>query len=176
MLRRPRELLLETPFGAAARLRDRVGFLSLLRRSSIERSQVGADFEILDAGGAEKTLQVAATPDVRQGGERFFLVTMTDVTEKRRVEAEHAVLEAERRARVEADAANRMKDQFLGIVSHELRTPLNAILGWAQVLDGRVEDSALVTRGLDAMQRSARGLARMVDDILDVSRIATGKL
>jgi PAS domain S-box-containing protein len=176
MLRRPRELLLETPFGAAARLRDRVGFLSLLRESSIERSQVSADFEVVDADGAEKTLQASATPDVRQSGERFFLVTMTDVTEKRRVEAEHAVLEAERRARLEADAANRMKDQFLGIVSHELRTPLNAILGWAQVLNGRLDDSTLVARGLDAMQRSARGLARIVDDILDVSRIATGKL
>ena len=176
MLRRPRELLLETPFGAAARLRDRVGFLSLLRKSSIERTQVSDDFEVVDVDGAEKTLQVSATPDVRQGGERFFLVTMTDVTEKRRVETEHAVLEAERRARLEADAANRMKDQFLGIVSHELRTPLNAILGWAQVLDGRLDDSTLVARGLDAMQRSARGLARIVDDILDVSRIATGKL
>ena len=176
MLQRARELLLETPFGAAARLRDRVAFLSLLRRGAIERSQVSADFEVVDPDGIEKTLQVSATPDLRRGGERFFLVTMTDVTEKRRVEAEHAVLEAERRARVEADAANHMKDQFLGIVSHELRTPLNAILGWAQVLSGRLEDGAIVARGLDTMQRNARSLARIVDDILDVSRIAMGKL
>ena len=176
MLRRPRELLVDTPFGAAARLCDRLAFLTLLRKCAIDRSQVSADFAIVDADGANKMLLVTTTPDERQWGERLFLLTMTDVTEKRRAEAEHAAFDAERRARVEADAANRMKDQFLGIVSHELRTPLNAILGWAQVLSGRLGEGALVARGLGAMQRNARGLARIVDDILDVSRIATGKL
>jgi PAS domain S-box-containing protein len=176
MLRRPRELLLQTPFGVAAGVRDRMAFLALLRTCTLDRGEHTADFEI-DAGGIAKVLQVTATPNAGEGRDRVsHFVTMTDVTEKRRAEAEHAALEAERRAHAEADAANRTKDQFLGLVSHELRTPLHSILGWTQVLVARGSEPAILVQGLEAMQRNTRALARIVDDILDVSRIATGRL
>ncbi len=72
--------------------------------------------------------------------------------------------------------ANRMKDEFLAIVSHELRTPLSALMGWCQILVSRADEPGLVARGLQAMRRNGEALRRLVDDILDVSRIITGKL
>lgn len=85
------------------------------------------------------------------------------------------LLESERRAREAAEAANRMKDEFLALVSHELRTPLNAMMGWANLLtpDANAE---LVGRGLQVIKRNAQAQARLIEDILDISRIVTGKL
>jgi PAS domain S-box-containing protein len=75
-----------------------------------------------------------------------------------------------------AQDANRLKDEFLATLSHELRTPLNAILGWAQILLGRRMDEAAVRRGLETIARNARTQVRLIEDVLDVSRIITGKL
>jgi signal transduction histidine kinase len=80
-------------------------------------------------------------------------------------------------ARVAAERANRLKDEFLAVVSHELRTPLSAIVGWAAILrDEPTPDPATQARGLDVILRNAKAQARLVEDILDVSRIITGKL
>ena len=77
----------------------------------------------------------------------------------------------------EAESANQSKDEFLGIVSHELRTPLASIVGWSSILKtDRRNDPSVLARGLDAIDRNARMQANIVDDILDVSRIVTGKL
>jgi signal transduction histidine kinase len=84
--------------------------------------------------------------------------------------------DAERAARTEAEAANRLKDEFLATVSHELRTPLNAIVGWSAMLRDPGADGALVARGLTIIDRSARAQAQIIEDILDVSRIITGKM
>jgi PAS domain S-box-containing protein len=91
---------------------------------------------------------------------------------------DHAtVYDAERRARREAEAANRMRDEFLATVSHELRTPLTAILGWARLLRGRryaLPPDAVPP--LETIERNARAQAQLVDDLLDVSRAITGRL
>jgi PAS domain S-box-containing protein len=76
----------------------------------------------------------------------------------------------------EAQEANRAKDEFLAILSHELRTPLNAILGWARMLRMGPSDAQRHERGLVIVERNARAQARLIDDLLDVSRIITGKL
>ncbi|MBY4724141.1 ATP-binding protein [Burkholderia contaminans] len=78
-------------------------------------------------------------------------------------------------ARDQADTSNRLKDELLATVSHELRTPLNVIYGWVEVLRNSV-DHALQRQAIDAIDRSARSLTRMVGDILDASSLATGKL
>ncbi|HEY9805766.1 MAG TPA: HAMP domain-containing sensor histidine kinase, partial [Candidatus Obscuribacterales bacterium] len=78
--------------------------------------------------------------------------------------------------RSQAENANRTKDEFLATLSHELRTPLNAMLGWTQLLRSRQFDAATVTRALETVERNTRSLATLVEDILDVSRIITGKL
>ena len=93
--------------------------------------------------------------------------------------ARHALqraLESERAARAEAERANAMKDQFLATLSHELRTPLNAIIGWTALLrrPELAEDRRLA--GVDVIERNARAQARLIEDLLDMSRIVSGKL
>jgi signal transduction histidine kinase/ActR/RegA family two-component response regulator len=94
-------------------------------------------------------------------------------------EAAQRAEDAARRAAEErrrAEEANLTKDEFLATVSHELRTPLNAITGWATLLAQKVSDPASVTKGIDVIRRNAQTQVRLVEDILDVSRIVTGKL
>jgi len=86
------------------------------------------------------------------------------------------LLVSEQLARAEAVTANRMKDEFLATVSHELRTPLNAIIGWTHILGrGRLDQKA-TRRAIETIERNARAQAQLVEDILDVSRVITGKL
>jgi signal transduction histidine kinase len=88
----------------------------------------------------------------------------------------HRLYEAERQARAEAEAANRAKDEFLATLSHELRTPLSAILGWTYVLQQRRSDLGDLARGVDTIQRNANSQARLIEDLLDMSRIVAGKV
>ena len=74
------------------------------------------------------------------------------------------------------EESSRMKDEFLGIVSHELRTPLNAVLGWAQVLRRSPHDDEQVRRAVEAIERNARAQAQLVEDLLDTSRVISGKI
>ncbi len=83
---------------------------------------------------------------------------------------------AEQRARRSADVANRAKDEFLAIVSHELRTPLNAILGWAKLMLAPDFDDARRQRATETIARNAVAMAQLIEDILDMSRIVTGKM
>jgi PAS domain S-box-containing protein len=76
----------------------------------------------------------------------------------------------------EAQDANRLKDEFLAVLSHELRTPLNAILGYSRLLRGNLLPEEQVGRGLETLERNARWLTQIVDDVLDVSRIISGKI
>ena len=86
------------------------------------------------------------------------------------------VVTREQSARAEAETANRMKDEFLATVSHELRTPLNAIIGWTHMLRrGRLDDET-ESRALETIERNAKSQAQLVEDILDVSRMISGKL
>jgi PAS domain S-box-containing protein len=86
------------------------------------------------------------------------------------------LLENERLARVEAERASRMKDEFLATLSHELRTPLNAVLGWSSILRGGKNSEQEMAQGLDAIDRNARVQAQIIDDLLDMSRIISGKV
>ncbi|MDP9148905.1 MAG: ATP-binding protein, partial [Myxococcota bacterium] len=106
-----------------------------------------------------------------------WIVTATDIHAQRTAEEERARLyEQEQRAREAAEATNRMKDEFLANVSHELRTPLNAILGWARMLRMGMLDAARLPEAIATIERSAQAQARLVDDMLDMSRIVNGKL
>jgi signal transduction histidine kinase/ActR/RegA family two-component response regulator len=107
-----------------------------------------------------------------------------DVTQRKQAEKEHGQLlvseqEARKEAEVaqaQAEAANRAKDGFLATVSHELRTPLNAILGWASLLSTANFDKAVTARGLETIVRNAKSQAQIIEDLLDVSRIISGRL
>ncbi len=86
------------------------------------------------------------------------------------------LLERESNARADAEESNRLKDEFLATVSHELRTPLTAILGWSRMLDPESIDDPMAARALETIRRNAKAQSQIIDDILDVSRIITGKL
>jgi PAS domain S-box-containing protein len=91
---------------------------------------------------------------------------------RRRNRYEDEILEAKK----SAEEANRAKDEFLSVVSHELRTPLSGILGWAQIMQGRHLDPAMTEHAVDAIVRGARAQSKLIEDILDFSRIISGKL
>jgi len=93
-----------------------------------------------------------------------------EVAERKRAE------ESERAARMEAERVSRLRDEFLATVSHELRTPLNSVLGWVQVLRQSPRQEELRVQGLDAIERGARAQTRLIEDLLDMSRIISGKL
>jgi signal transduction histidine kinase len=92
-----------------------------------------------------------------------------------RLDAERAA-DLAQEARREADAANRAKDEFLTVLSHELRTPLTSVLGWTRVLRTCPVDATTRTRALETIERNTTAQARLIEDILDVSRVITGKL
>jgi signal transduction histidine kinase len=100
-----------------------------------------------------------------------------EILERQRAEEERLqLLISEQQARAEAEAANHAKDEFLATVSHELRTPLTSILGWTRLLRVREADEASLARGLETIERNAKSQAKLIEDILDVSRIISGKL
>ncbi|MBY0277771.1 response regulator [Candidatus Binatia bacterium] len=97
----------------------------------------------------------------------------------RRERAEHqrdALLASEREARQKAEQASRLKDQFLATLSHELRTPLTAILSWCAIVRMRHDDPADVRHGIDTIERSARVQGRLIEDLLDATRMQAGRL
>jgi signal transduction histidine kinase/ActR/RegA family two-component response regulator len=100
-----------------------------------------------------------------------------EVKERRQVEERlRLALVGEQMARAEAETANRMKDEFLATVSHEIRTPLNAIIGWSHLLRTGRLDEATAARAMETIDRNAKSQAQLIEDILDVSRMITGKL
>ncbi|WP_418317140.1 PAS domain S-box protein [Piscinibacter sakaiensis] len=112
-----------------------------------------------------------------------FAKLTRDLTDSKRAQAieiasleREALLEAERSARIEAQRATRIKDEFLATLSHELRTPLSAILGWTQILARGQALSADQRRGIDVIARNARAQVRLIDEMLDMNRILTGKI
>jgi signal transduction histidine kinase/CheY-like chemotaxis protein len=86
------------------------------------------------------------------------------------------LIETEARARAEAERANRMKDEFLSVLSHELRTPLNAMLGWVRILRSGNIDVERTTKALEIIERNTRQQSSLIEDLLDVSRIISGKM
>jgi len=125
--------------------------------------------------------------DGLKAGANDFVVKAADSEELRarvitlvRVRALHErVQRAElvaQRARLSAEEANRAKDAFMATVSHELRTPLNSILGWAHLLKANPPDEATLRRGLETIERNAKVQVQLIEDILDTTRVMSGKL
>ena len=145
------------------------------RAASDVRGQLGV-WRHRTKDGNELDVELTAAP-IRFGEHRARILIATDVTERRRVEqARVELLTRERTARAQAEEANRAKDDFLATLSHELRTPLNAMVGWVNLLQTGKLDASTAKRGLDAIDRNTRIQAQLIEDLLDVSRIITGKL
>jgi PAS domain S-box-containing protein len=140
---------------------------------------------LIAADGTERPIDDSGAP-IRSRSGRIVGVVLVfrDVSERRRNELERRdaardrerLFEAERAARGDAERANRAKDEFVAMVSHELRTPLNAILGWTQLMAKPELEPNVMSRGLDVISRSARLQTQLISDLLDISRIMSGKL
>src|SRR5215468_473855 len=113
----------------------------------------------------------------KRNGQRLVLETNRDITERKRAEQERErLLESENAARREAEHANRAKDEFLALLSHELRTPLTPMLGWIRMLRRRQVSPEDYDSALEKIERSVESEIKLVSDLLDVSRIITGKM
>jgi PAS domain S-box-containing protein len=135
--------------------------------------------------GSQFWANVTITAVRDESGKLIGFAKLTrDMTESKRVEAieiasqeREEILDAERNARITAQKATRMKDEFLATLSHELRTPLSSILGWTQILlKGLTTTPADQRRAIEVIDRNARAQVQLIDDLLDLSRIMTGKL
>src|SRR5678816_937902 len=113
----------------------------------------------------------------QEDSQQVIQCNIREITDRKRAETERTLLlAAAQAARAEADSANGVKDQFLATLSHELRTPLTSILGWSHLLTGGRLDKQQTTRAIETIARNARAQGRLIDELLDISRIMTGKL
>ena len=145
---------------------------------AIDRQFVRKDGTLIWARTSVNVLRDAA------GEPNRFVGIVEDISEQKTAEValqkaaeeRKQLLESERFARAEAERASAMKDEFLATLSHELRTPLSAILGWSQVLRFRTMSEAELHQGLETIERNARMQTQLIEDLLDMSRITSGKL
>lgn len=126
--------------------------------------------ELMKAGAADYIGKGQLTPERLSRSLRHALALF------RSEEARRQLLEREKAAREDAQAANRAKDEFLATLSHELRTPLNAILGWVRLMGSGNLDAGTMRRAIEIIERNTRLQAQLIEDLLDVSRIISGKL
>ncbi len=113
---------------------------------------------------------IAAQAAIAIDNARLYEAAQNAAEERRKL------LERERSARADAERSNELKDEFLATVSHELRTPLSAILGWATILRRDGSDEVQLKQGLEVIERNARVQAQLIEDLLDMSRINSGKM
>ncbi len=143
------------------------------------RKPFSIEYRVRRADGESRWLVERAVPLFEGAGESFtgYIASCVDNTEARQIQAEREeTLKAERAAREQAERVGRLKDEFLATVSHELRTPLNAILGWSTLLKRLPPGSEDQSRGLETIERNARVQAQIIADLLDMSRIISGKV
>lgn len=142
-----------------------------------ERQEFSAEYRFQLKDSTLRWSYVRSSPMYSDSGELIGHVgTVEDMTARREAETMREQMMREQSARQQAEAINQMKDEFLAVVSHELRTPLNSILGWSKLLLNQKLDNGTTIRALETIERNARSQAKLIEDILDVSRIVQGKL
>ncbi|HEX6639296.1 MAG TPA: PAS domain S-box protein, partial [Steroidobacteraceae bacterium] len=143
------------------------------------RQPFRTEFRVRRADGMPRWLVEHAAPLFEGPGGSFsgYIGSCVDNTDAKQIQSEREeTLKAERAAREQAERVGRLKDEFLATVSHELRTPLNAILGWSTLLKRLPAGSEDQARGLETIERNARVQAQIIADLLDMSRIISGKV
>ncbi len=158
---------------------DRAGATKQWKASLGSGEPFEAEYRIKRASdGSYRWFLCRATPVRDKSGKSIrWFGTCTDIESQKQVEHEReGVLAAERKARSDLLRTNMIKDQFLATLSHELRTPMTAILGWTQLLHDPVIREKNLDRAIEAIESNARTQSRLIEDLLDMSRILSGKL
>lgn len=157
---------------------DRAGLDADFARARETRSLYQSQFRLRQPDGSLRYFLTRATPIKDDRGQvRKWYGTSTDITELKQLEAQRSqLLVQEQRAREAAETANRLKDEFLAVLSHELRSPLNPILGWSRLLQGGKLNPTRQAEALATIERNAKLLSQLIEDLLDISRIMQGKL
>jgi PAS domain S-box-containing protein len=142
------------------------------KATSIRQTEVSC----LRKNGSPLELEVWEAPLQDASGAGSTLYILSDITARKLADEERSdLLNRAQTARLEAERTSRLKDEFLATLSHELRTPLNAILGWARLLHGGQLDAETASRAIESVERNAKIQTKLVEDLLDVSSIITGK-
>jgi len=142
-------------------------------RPDVLRTKVGVFLELFRAQQALELRVQERTVELTEANRQLKI----EIDERRRAEADREIaLAREQALRVQAEELSRLKDEFLATMSHELRTPLNAIFGWITLLRTRQLDDATRRRAIETIDRNARSQRRLIEDLLDVSRIVSGKV
>lgn len=157
---------------------DRRRVEEALRESQIEGKEFAVDYRVANSGGDIHWLAVRGKTYLDDyGAPQNMTGVVRRITDRKNANEELAkVYERERRARDEAEEANRSKDFFLAVVSHELRSPLNTILGWTKILLTKDPKEEVRRNALETIEKSARAQAKLIDDLIDSARVASGKL
>lgn len=157
---------------------DQADAVAAVENAVQQRTDYRSEYRVIWPDGSEHWILGLGRARYNSDGEPYRLVGVTvDVTPRKNAEREREeLLTREQAARAEAEAANRLKDEFLATVSHELRTPLMAILGWTSLLRvGQLDDNTTAA-ALETVERNANSQVQLINDLLDVSRIANGQL
>jgi signal transduction histidine kinase/CheY-like chemotaxis protein len=152
--------------------------LPMQQAAASGRPQRNEEIDIELPNGKRLTIVGGAVPLVDEAGNvRGVVGTFSDITDRKQIEEERAqLLLREQAARAEIERASRVKDEFLAVLSHELRTPLNAVLGYAHLLGTDALSPERSRHAIAAIQRNAQAQGRLVESLLDLSRIMAGKL
>src|SRR5215213_8664823 len=144
----------------------------------VKKGEYSGETSCRTKSGEERTIELSVfTMRSGLGEPQCYVSIKRDITARKTTEAKLAqLLMRERTARADAEKANRLKDEFLATLSHELRTPLNAVIGWSRILKaGRLDNESSV-HAIEVIERNAWAQKQIIEDILDVSRVITGKL
>jgi len=171
---------------------DRPGVIAAYERCASDGTDFDMEFRVVWPDGSVHWIDEKAKAFLDEAGKPLYMTgACADITSRKRTEAalhdlyeaaqkaadeRKALLESERAARSEAERMSNVKDEFLATLSHELRTPLNAILGWSQILRSGGKDRVDLLKGLETIERNALAQTQLIEDLLDMSRITSGKL
>ena len=165
-------------FQATVHPDDRERMQQIVQRNLEQLSNHHSEYRIITVDGRTRWVEARGkllTDD--QGRPQQLSGVSMDVTPRKEAEEERErLLDSERHARGEAEKANRLKDEFLSLVSHELRTPLNAMLGYAQLLLMNQRTPEQVVEAATVIERNGRAQVQIIEDLLDMSRVITGKM
>lgn len=174
----PNEIITYQSFINTLHPEDRARVIAELQKAQVTGEEYDVEYRVVHSDKSVQWLKVSGKTFYDEEQNPVSMMGVARKTTEKKLISDELTKVNEKiiKARDEAEEANRAKDYFLAIVSHELRSPLNAILGWSKILLTREVDEATRQNALETIVRSAKSQAKLIEDLVDSSRIASGKL